>query len=237
MTSWQRDTYNSLFDVAEADDRLVASGKSTHLHRLLSIIRDHGAHHHMGIRLLHRHNLIEEGEIMIADTLDDDEGFAVVSQAMSGADTRKDVVPSSWQLVGSDFAPSEFSLKHLVREDSLAIHESDALLRDLAAAVHEMGVQNLLGPCLNMNDWVYSHSPTKDAILLEKTNHEHRANVSRFVSEEEFRSVKSRETTWQVSTASGSGIDHPGNLIAKCKCACSVATGGGHLGTHVWLGH
>ena len=127
----------------------------------------------------------------------------------------------------------EFSAESLISSPSSDPEQGGEALEEIARAIQEHGLADILGLGVNYSDFVEGHRPSDDTILLERTHPEERANVLRFEKSSVVGPLQSIATKWQPTchrTAEGRVV-----WSAKVECACTVAPGGGHLGTHTYI--
>lgn len=232
-TGLTSENYNSLLDVAQADECLQLIGRKQALETLLSVIREHQLEKHLGLRLLHKHNEIANGEIMVEESVFDEIGFSLVTRPVHKESLNKDVIPNSWQLTDAGFVPSEYSYAHLLDSPQLMPDRYPEIFSALAKKISDLNLSKLVGPCLNYSSYVEAHRSTAESILFETTNIAERANVLRYADQNEPVLQRTRETKWSAEVMT---LNSPENhLIVAARCVCSVAPEGGHLGTHVSL--
>lgn len=225
-------SYNSLSDVADADETIKSRGREQIIHKLLSVILKHGLEEALGIRLLHKHNTIEPHEMMVANSLSDAKGFALVTQATRADSIARKIVPNSWQLVEQGYVASEFSHVHLVETPDVGPATFPAVFVELAEMIKEFDLRNLLGPCLNYSSFVKSHSLGEGSIFLEETDYRERANIVRYVNREDAMTLTTRQTVWVAKREIMAGAKSP-RFTTVCECQCSVLPDSGdHQGTH-----
>lgn len=221
-------SYNTLLPIAAANRALAELGEEKIVGNLLSVIQRFGMEEKLGIRLLHKHNDISADEIMHESAYVDVEGFALTTKAVSRRHA-VEVAANSWQLVGTEYLPVEFSDPPLVNSSNFNLAEHAEVLRELAAVLREAGAENLLGPCLHYGAYVDSQAPYLKSAFLEKTDFEDRANIVRFVELGDPAFTNSAKTKWRAVQVT----DEAGNQVwtTACNCFCSVFPQGGHQGT------
>jgi hypothetical protein len=220
-------SYNGLRPISEASRVLNETGGDEVVSRLLGIIAEEGFGDELGIRLLHKHNDIAADEMMVERGIVDEEGFALVTGAtVAGGESR--AVCNSWQLIGGEFVPVEFSHNELI-VSGVSPRTMGAVFSRLADEITSLGVEDLLGPSVNYSDSVNRRAPCENAAFLEKTDEEDRQNVVRYVSRDDVAFQGSAKTKWHAKQI----LDESGKLIwmTACNCFCSVFPEGGHQGT------
>jgi hypothetical protein len=219
-------SYNALLPIALASRALAARGGDAVVGELLNVISEAGFGGSVGIRLLHNHNEIEDGEIMLEQAVIDQDGYALVTSA-ERSELHRDCMSNSWQWNGEKFVPVEYSVRDLVSD--VDPDRLQSLFAALADKIEELQVQDLLGPCANYSDQVKLHSIGADSAFLEMTFEEERRNVIRYVSRNDVAFTNSAKTKWHAERV----MDDSGNLVwmTACNCYCYVYPEGGHSGS------
>lgn len=224
-------SYNQLDDVSIADDQLTALGRRDCLDSLMAVITKFKLEQIVGVRLMHKHNVINSHEVMVEEEFFDDQGFGLATYPAKSIHPPRYFAVNSWQLTQDGFVPCEFSNASLLTNGGINPAEFNEFFEEFKQVLIDKGVQDILGPCVHYSDVVEEHCSDSNTILLETTNYAERTNVLRFESMEKVQTMLTRETKW---AASQSNSNDP-KSTAKCKCVCSVAPEGGHLGTHTHL--
>lgn len=229
VTFPQATLYNSLLPITEANRSLAALGEEDVVGKLLTIIQRAGLQDKLGIRLLHKHNDISDCEIMYETAGIDAEGFALTTRAVDRS-LASEAVPNSWQLIGNEYLPVEFSDPRVVGDPGFDLNQHKDVLRELGMELRAAGASKVLGPCLHYGADVEIHSPFIESAFLEKTDFEDRANVVRYVERNDPAFTNSAKTKWRavqvVDDVSGKAA-----WTTACNCFCSVFPQGGHQGT------
>jgi len=214
-------------DVAPANTKLAELGGENAVGQLLEIIAESGLEKEVGIRLLHKHNEISIDEFMLEVATFDVEGFALCTapQPLSGVVSK---VPNSWRLSGSGATPIEYSDPKLVNA-AFNVSDHAGMFDRLSKRIADLGVTDLLGPCLVYSDDVYRHSVVDAPAFLEKTDEKNRANVVRIVAKDDAQFTNSAKTKWTANKI----VDEAGNVswMTACNCFCAISEEGGHQGT------
>jgi len=189
-------TYNALDDVVIADQALSDVGRESGITALLAVIRAHGLEEFIGLRLLHKHNDIAEGEMMLEDSRIDQEGFALITRATSISESSSDASPNSWILCDDGFAPFEFSRSYLLLDANISPVTHPEFFHELASAIRHAGLARLIGPALMPSSLVDEHRPAGADLMLESSALDDRANVLRFAVSSELSIGSPIETFW-----------------------------------------
>lgn len=238
----QTSKYNSLPDVIQADIQLDAMGKAEMVSRLLSIMQRHNLHHSLCVRLLHKHSLINHGEIMGEELRFIEKNPLLVTHPISDGEVKSTFVPNSWYFHPSrGFEPFEYSHASLLHDPSITPVSNPIVFSELAECLVDLQLYDLLAIGLNYNDEIATLGGDHRTMLIETTDFEQRASVLRFVTNEDMAVTPSRETKWIASddeSPDNSPDDSPDKVKPVkplCKCACSVFPEGGHQGTHICI--
>jgi hypothetical protein len=189
--------YNRLSTVNVADQDLKRHERDAALEALCSVITSHGLEQYLGIRLLHKHNDIEDGEIMVEDAeFDELAGFTLITQPKPLATQDHSWVANSWRFVNQCYVPSEFSHSRLLEGPTVSPTTEKKCFDQLAVALCDLRLEAILGPSLNVGSAVESQRPAGQTILSEITDEENRRNIVRFVNLSEVDESRVIETSW-----------------------------------------
>ncbi|MHC3822430.1 hypothetical protein [Pseudomonas sp. G3-19] len=230
--------YNMLPDVFDADRMLHEPGRKKSVDQLLDIVRKHKVESFVGLRLLHKHNLIAEHELMVEGTLSDEIGFALITRARSISEIGEAILPNSWILTDTGYVPMEFSATHLLNDPTFNPISHNKFFDELASKLRELGLSNILGPALASSSFVESHRPSDSSMMIELSVFDDRANVLRFVTDQ-VSEGDFIETYWLAGPESDD-INHPrdpkpdtAQPLRTCKRICpSVQNPPVHQGTY-----
>ncbi|MCM2443514.1 hypothetical protein HGO34_27910 [Agrobacterium vitis] len=206
--------YNALPDLDEADFQLN-SRKDGCIDFLLSIIMKHGKHEFVGIRLLHKHNLIENGEIMAEYHQVDKDGFSLITRATKVRDWSSNLRPNSWIFKNGEWTPMEFSNAELLKNPNVNPSSEKELFQELADAINLFEVEDVIGPSLMGSDLIDSYRPDGEYMLVEQTALDDRANILRYAKIKNNMPFKAVETHWCMEKDK-----EKGTTIKSCKKIC-----------------
>ena len=225
-------TYNALLDVSDASHALDERGGDATVRQVLGIIMEAGLEKYLGVRLLHKHNDIRSGEMMLETSIDDNHGFALVTAPRDLSAVCASTC-NSWQLTSDGFVPSEFSSPHLINSDGFDAHDNARVFCRLETAIKDLRVESVLGPCLTYSEYVKSHRPQADAKLLETTGPDDRSNIVRYAMSDDPAFLNSIKTKWVLEQI----LDGDGKMIWATGCVqtCYVFPEGGHSGTQTHI--
>jgi hypothetical protein len=221
----QSGIYNQLAEVIEADQKLSSLNKSAILDSLCDVILKHKLEDRVGIRLLHKHNVISGHEIMLEQEEHDEAGrpclstFAIERNACTGK-----YAINSWALRNDEYVPLEYSIDPLVVEQSdLMITQKDFFI-EFGQALKQMNVDDILGPCIATRSF-FAHRPDVEALLVESTDEERRANILRYDMPENYESTRLIQTVWGANAESTSCPTLPG-IKCHIKFVCAENSSG-----------
>lgn len=224
--------YNLLHDICEADSMLSKAGRHESICRLLNIINDHGLQDFVGIRLLHKHNSIDENEIMVENSEINDGELLLITRPISN-DKNHNIFPNSWQLTGTEFLPSEFSSGHLLSRVDINPSTKPEFFKQFGDTLELLNVAHILGPAVNCGDFVESKRGSEDVILVELTAINERANVVKYENRKDVDFTSMIETSWSMSSKDGDILESEIAATKSCKRVCpSVQNPPVHQGTY-----
>jgi hypothetical protein len=229
--------YNLLADVEPADEQLSALNKAKILNTLSEVICKHGLEEWIGIRLLHRHNGLTGGEIMLeAEDRISEQDLALTTMARSLSGIKQKFAPNSWMAEAGRFFPLEYSQDPAIAQGRDFLEENRDFFKDFEAVLTAYDVTGLLGPCILRRNFFDQRKPAAPAILVETSDETRRANTVRFVEDGQYDWNKMIQTTWtaivQKALAHKSALDggHAGLFAMACVpvTGCIRVGGGSH---------
>ena len=227
--------YNGMHELSEADHAVKSGSKYTAIDRLLKIIKDHDLENCVGIRLLHKHNDIALDETMVEEHAVDDFGFALITKARPASVLNAEHVPNSWILSGNRFVPVEFSHKILINDCKINLINNKRFFQELAIEIRALGLSSVIGPSLLGSSFINSHKPPESSIMMEFTAQDDRANILRFVTNDEKADTSSMgvvETHWCISFSDKESDAN--TVIRTCKRICpAIGSPPKHQGTYI----
>lgn len=225
--------YNLLPDISEADAHLTRLGRTNTIGRLLNIIRKHGLQQDVGVRLLHKHNLINEEEIMAEDSAFDNTNLLLITKPVLSKNSLG-LVANSWQLTPTGFCASEHSSTHLLSNAKVDPDRNPDFFDEFGDALLELNASEILGPALNCGAFVTDRAPD-NSILVELTALDDRANVVKFEARQEVDFNAMVETAWVASGDAAESSSEENSVTTKgCVRICpSVQNPPVHQGTYI----
>lgn len=172
--------YNSLHQVEKANDVLMASDVNGVLQSLREVILDNKIEEYFGIRLMHRHNSIDDNELMIEFEEVDERGNNCLSTiATSESQIKLPYHANSWVYSHGKLMPMEFSLDKSVEEANNILAGKPRFFSDFNEVTVKNGLGHVIGPCVVRRDFFQKYF-NPSMILVETTQDERRANILRF---------------------------------------------------------
>lgn len=212
-----REIYNTMDEVISADKALNKLNKEGILDELSTIVLRHRLESHFGIRLLHKHNEINDGELMIErpECLVDGRD-CLTTMATNAPFSSSDMYPNSWRLVDGAMEAIEYSVDPLVCGNHISSERVGVFFEEFGAVLHRLQVETLLGPCVIPRQF-HSKKPN-GAILVEETDEDRRANIVAFSDPSTYNAVRLIDATWVVKS--------PGSTEIVAGCGTHCASGG-----------
>ncbi len=227
--------YNQLPSIEAADRSFSNSNGCEALIKVGSMILDYHLEDLIGVRLLHRHNRLDDFEVMVEQEEVDTNGRDCLS-TRAIAKNESDCVANSWMLGSSGFEAVEFSTDPNVRLAN-AKGISNQFTKDIETVIDAQGVRNLLGLCIVPRSFYTKPRPKEHTILVETTDDARRANVVRFDCPENYIITTLVPTSWVFRR--GEDIQTGGRVVMGCvreNCvphtACVIIGGSHNEQTH-----
>jgi hypothetical protein len=197
-----QDHYNNLEDVVHSSDSVKANPAfSSVLLEVGEVLVRYQLHEQIGVRLLHRHNELREGEFMIEDagTLADGTA-ALITTRQALENPPSELTPTIWKCgPNGEITALEFCTK-IVRD-----LDGDFFARNKEpfAKFHELvsahGLEKYLGLCLLAKNALEHDKET--SLMVENTDVERVANIVTLKPRATFDRSTAIETVWDFSSA------------------------------------
>ncbi len=210
------ETYNNLPDVEWADEKLNSLNKTEILATLGDIIVRHKLEFLIGIRLLHNHNLIDDSELMIEKEELIDDSYCLTTIASKKENSTYNVASNSWKLCNGNFEPLEFSKDLMVIAESDVMISKNHFFKEFGNNLIELGVDNILGPCIIRRHFFGDRKTSDSALLVETSDELRRANILRFDNASNYDTNSLIQTTWLA-------VDMTEADEANCTAYCARA--------------
>jgi len=168
--------YNCLEDVIDVDATVKLSGlKAQFLRKAADVFRKYRVNCWLGITLLHRHNEVYDGELMIEQEFSEGEQEALVTKPISPDECTTRFVPALWKINDESVSPLEFS------NDPTAIRIYDEMnipadfLHEYFCLINEFEFGKYFG--LGIVERKFYDKAVDDNQPIEVTRSKERANV------------------------------------------------------------
>lgn len=228
-------TYNSLMDLGQADAHFrEASEMDQFFHEAGTLILDHKLEAIVGICLLHKHNLLRDGEVMIEqlETMGDRPALIMARQSQG---TQVNSAPVIWKLASDQqrFSPIEYSTTETAHASHERLMAASGFFRDFQALLVRYGYQDLIGVAVRRAGELKC---SEEESVVERCHPTRIANVltaERVLPEDESRMIRTNwsfERKWLMVSGQVTTKCVPGG---RCESYCQ-ATGSGqeHLKSH-----
>jgi hypothetical protein len=226
MFATAHDIYNALPGIEQAND---AIRKDRNFDALMSglgrVILDHRLEDVIGIRLLHRHNDLRPGDLMVEDLEAFDESPALVTARYRKGDVDFEYMPSMWACRGDQgLQELEYSRRDLLATDAQFVKDNAKFFLKFAQEAKNLNTEDFLGVCLlDKNNFpVNKDSETE----VESTDVVRPANVILIRSKDLIRTENYFETTWQVHRESNTSCP------TTCCSYCTPRSPGHQISHH-----
>ncbi len=191
--------YNLLPTVFDADQLLKIHDHEKAIKELLAIIRKFSLEVSVGLRLLHKHSLLEPNEVMLEEHVVDNHGFALVTRASLTTRVDGNTVPNSWMLTETGFVPMEYSRAELLNSPDISPATHPQFFEQLGNMISHLGLSSVLGPALEASAFVESFRQDGADSMLEYSALDDRANILRYVDSKTLDMNSMVETNWSAS--------------------------------------
>lgn len=198
-------TYNSLPSVAAANYGLLSLGKTdAFLAEANSLMAGYDSVNFLGVRLIHQHNLLSDGEIMLEE-FKHDEGEPAIITSNRSIDTEGSI-PSSWLITSTGLRTFEYSTDVASLSGLQYLQEHPEALRMVISTLQKYALESYLAPSILMRDVFKYFDPT--GCLLEKSRiivrdgREIHENVVKAVPIDIYSTLDVIKTSWPITPES-----------------------------------
>ena len=198
-------TYKCLPSVEAANDGLLALGNTdAFLTDVSDQIAGYDAVNFLGVRLIHQHNPLADGEIMLEE-FKYDEGDPAFITSNRSADT-KGSIPASWLMTPSGLRVFEYSTDATALSGFEYLTEHPETLRIVTSTLQKYALESYLAPSVVMLDSSRHFDPADHLVETSRTivreSHEIYENVVKGVPSDIYSTLKVIKTSWQIDAAS-----------------------------------
>lgn len=224
-------TYNGLPSVETANDGLLSLGKTDDfLTEVSGLIAGYDSVNFLGVRLIHQHNTLSDGEIMLEE-FKYDEGEPAIITSNRSIDTEGSI-PASWLITPSGLKTFEYSTDVASITGFQYLTEHPEILRIVKSTLQKYALESYLAPSVLMLDAFRYFEPSDHLVEKSRTvtreSREIHENVVKGVPNGVFSKLQTIQTSWKFPSDTDVAT-------YKCSRSCQVDTGGKHWNEH-WLG-
>lgn len=224
-------TYNGLPSVETANDGLLSLGKTDDfLTEVSSLISSYDSVNFLGVRLIHQHNTLADGEIMLEE-FKHDEGEPAIITSNRSIDTEGSI-PASWLITPSGLRTFEYSTDVASLTGFQYLSEHPETLRIVTSTLQKYALESYLAPSVVMLDAFRYFEPSDHLVeksrIVRRESRKIHENVVKGVSDGVFSKLQTIQTSWQFPSDTDVST-------YKCSRSCQSDTGGKHWNEH-WLG-
>lgn len=199
-------TYNGLPSVETANDGLLSLGKTDDfLAEVSSLIAGYDSVNFLGVRLIHQHNKLSDGEIMLEE-FKYDEGEPALITSNKSIETEGSI-PSSWLITPDGLRVFEYSTDASSLSGFQYLTEHSEMLRIVTSTLQKYALESYLAPSV-LNREVLGYFDL-DGHLVEKSRTATRdgrkidENVVKAVSSSVFSTYATIQTSWNINFGRG----------------------------------
>ena len=193
-------TYNALPLSGEADLELKKNGNlNKFLEDVAPVVEKYDFGHSIGFRLLHRHETLEEGQVMV-ENFDHWKGVPALITTLENKDTPK-IYPASWSCGSSGLTVFEYSKDSRAKKVAKKLGANPAFLGEIKDLLIENKLEHILAPAILTRENFVHFNATQP--LYELIRPAPYASILVNKSLEEIRAVSEAggnlvRTTWPV---------------------------------------
>jgi hypothetical protein len=213
--------YNSQLDVISAHNKLVGNGQLPDLlAHAEEMVHKFAVADLFGLRLLHKHNDITDGERMVEFEAQRAMRAGATVPVLETVCVKLGNIesPSIWAFARNGMPlPLEYSIRLPVAVIQNAMTERREFVEALAREVYERELQDVIGLCMPNFEFASKHVSPDHGIMIERSDHVRRANV---ISVEDRRDIDPSNfipTTWTF-----------GGAFVGCGPTCEIEDDGTH---------
>lgn len=199
-------TYNGLPSVEEANEGLLSLGKTDDfLAEAGSLIAAYDSVNFLGVRLIHQHNTLADGEIMLEE-FKSDEGQPAIITSNKSVETEGSI-PASWLITSSGLKAFEYSTDAASLAGFHYLNEHPEALRIVTSTLQKYALESYLAPSVLMLDALKYFEPSDHLVetsrTVERDGREIHENVVKGVSNDVYSKLQVAQTSWLFTDASG----------------------------------
>jgi hypothetical protein len=200
LSEFSTTTYNNLPSVEDSNSSLLKTGKmADFLDSARLAISEYDSINFLGVRLIHKHNTLLDGEIMNEIYSDSEPTPTIIT---SNRMTMKKSVPASWLITSNGFEVFEYSTDIVPIGAFQYLSEHQQALDTIASIVKSFGYESYLAPSVIARDCFKDFD--EDSRLLERSrslrvvDREIHENVVTGVCSESYLKMDTIQTSWSI---------------------------------------
>lgn len=192
-------TYNSLSSVEAANAGLLESGNlDSFLAEASSLVSAYDSVDFLGVRLVHKHNSLVEGDIMLEEfTYDEGEPALVTSDKSI---TTEGAIPASWVMTPTGLRAFEYSIDSAVSSGLQYLAEHPEFMSILASTIQKYALESHLAPAVLRLDafgnFDSTHHLVETSRVVTKSGKEMHENVVKGVPDAVHSTLNIIKTSW-----------------------------------------
>ncbi len=214
MKSFSRKSYNRLPLSHEADQTLQRNGNlSACLQEAAVITEKYGVSDSIGFRLLHRHEKLEKGKVMVErfDHWQSNPALITTVEDKEGTKT----YPASWSCQNGALQVFEYSEDPNVKKVANVLGKNLTFFEEMRVVLEKHGLDHILAPAILVKDSLVHFDSTK--VLYELISSNPYASILVTKSFDELDAIRRSQrnviqTTW--------GLDGNNKLPVNCVTYC-----------------
>lgn len=200
--------YNDLPDIMEADKQLRLLGRESIVETLCNVILKFRLQDRIGIRLLHRHSVIDDNESMVERDEFDSSGRPCLATRVEPQSSARTALANTWRIHSGKLHAYEYSSPESLNSPTARIDAE--FITEFEKVTTQNSVTRLLGLCLiDKKFFQLRPGAETDYGLVEESDVQARTNVVRWVPAAEINSLTYIQAMWKASV-----VDDP---ILGCK--------------------
>ena len=235
-------TYNDLPGVITANSQLQSKNKDEILSALGYWICSNDLEEEIGVRLLHRHNLLNPGEFMLEqeEKIERENGCiaALVTTRLETADYSCNAHANSWKVNAcGTLIPLEYSDDKFVHSASSTMAKKSKIFHEFFSIAKRFGCENLLGPCASQRSFYNERDDDGTVVYVERSTADGMKNIITAEDRNKFTKISTIETSWrfladksaktdEMSLESGVGCNPDSYCQAECYQVCEELSPG-----------
>jgi len=181
--------YNKLQEV-EIADRILKQRKEFNklLEKVHTLTREYNIE--LGLRLIHKHLLLDEGKIMV-------EKFSIFggkpAYITSPDYISENIYPASWLIINDTLFVYEYSTDEHVKKTLERLEEDSYVLEEIVRLIKQYNLETLIAPCIHARNTLIHFDKNEE--LVERTYSNPLANIIQYKDDKASNTVNQSITT------------------------------------------